>query len=102
MSTLLAQLKKLRDPANRRLDAGICVYLNDADSAEFKGLAMRWPKHSGNKGFPVPSTTKGRSPLFDYANTEDLWAGESGKLRLELLEWCIEQLEKEQADVEKS
>lgn len=55
-------------------------------------LFMSWPKFSGVSAYPVPH------PDYESANcaynaTEMMWEGEYGALRMELLDFCITELE---------
>lgn len=52
-----------------------------------------WPKFSGNADYPVPSPEHGLSNEGAYLFL-NLWDGEYGKLRLELLDFCIEYAER--------
>lgn len=54
-----------------------------------------WPKFSGNSTFPVPG---GEEAFRLAAGTKRMWSGEYGQLRKELLNFMIEQLEKELAE----
>jgi hypothetical protein len=57
---------------------------------EFLDLAYDWPKHSGAWFFPVPMPSFAPAEAYAYL---PLWRGEYGALRMELVNWCIEQLE---------
>lgn len=89
--TLLEELKRIRDdgPGNRRW--GICANLGrEAKILEFRELAANWPKYSGSNTFPVPC------PGYDSGTAYvelTKWEGEYGALRMELVNWCIGQLE---------
>ena len=64
-------------------------------------LFAKWPKHSGDKVYPVPHPTESSGTAYDDAEeTESLWdpSTEYGALRWELLEFCISELEKELND----
>lgn len=63
-------------------------------------LVGSWPKYSGSVVYPVPSvidshipTTVLSSPETMYHSTDLQWEGEYGKLRMELLEHIIKELE---------
>lgn len=52
-----------------------------------------WPHHSGSKGFPVPppaGSTEGVTDIF--YNCHNLWTGEYGESRKDLLRHCIREL----------
>lgn len=63
-------------------------------------LMVSWPKATGSSDFPVPGTD-GQSYLAAYVdrrtNRESLWdpKTEYGRLRLELLDHCINKLNEE-------
>ena len=64
-------------------------------SEDLRRLFRLWPKFSGCAVYPVP----GSGAAFSRAvSTKRLWSGEYGKLRKELLNFMIEQLEKELAE----
>ena len=62
----------------------------------FSRIWVNWPKFSGSIRYPVPSPN-GRPPSEEYywAQGGTMWEGEYGKLRLELLDFLIEELEKQ-------
>lgn len=66
---------------------GICFGLNGAIRDEFKALCKQWPKYSGDPEFPVPFPSG--TPREGYIGTPNLWAGEYGELRRELLAWAL-------------
>lgn len=95
--TLLEALIKIRDEGPYDSMFGICDSLIDRNVKpdEFKDLAVTWPKFSGDPEYPVPSSSELDSQLeYERADDEDMWNPDHpyGALRLELLNWCIEQL----------
>lgn len=82
-----------------RSESGICFavehyLLNDISYREWEpigyvmySLFLSWPCFSGDTYFPVGGEC-------EYVNTKNLWAGESGKLRRELLDYMIKELSK--------
>lgn len=60
----------------------------------FRAKAALWPKHSGSKNYPVPSPTLGLRHSEAYL-TLGIWTGEYGELRIQLLDFVIENLENE-------
>ncbi len=63
-------------------------------SSELWRLFRLWPKYSGSIDYPIP----GSYQAFWFAQKYgSMWSGEYGKLRKELLNFMIEQLEKELA-----
>lgn len=97
-------------------DGGICAYVYARHTLDLEGrkqvdailkpVFSKWPKYSGNIWYPVPH------PFPDeYADEDDLldiaehafedeflgemWTGEYGALRKELLAFCIEKLAEE-------
>lgn len=76
-------------------DYGICnnvpVYLDRLLFSLFKA----WPKFSGTLSFPVPHPAEPFSAAAAraYYFAKDKWEGEYGALRMELLDFCITELE---------
>lgn len=88
-------------PGSLTISEGICWHIDEDVTAkateEFKlavTLMHQWPKRSGERGFPVPSTTTS-SASGAYREHRDMWHGsEYADLRRELLAWMIEELKK--------
>jgi len=116
---VLAALKSLRDNRPCRY-SGICSNLEEAlyiaaekageDPGSFRLVEdwlseqfVQWPKFSGCTSYPVPSPNdpyESAAHAYDSASWEEMWsgpygAGPYGQLRLELLEFLINQLENE-------
>ena len=94
---LLAALYRVKFAAVKQY--GICGEFNRyyhgkaaEPGKELKRLFALWPKFSGCAVYPVP----GSGAAFSLQPR--LWSGEYGKLRKELLNFMIEQLEKELAE----
>lgn len=106
--TLLEALKILREEGPLHPMAGLCgntaelAYARDIvpafDEDEMQELMSQWPKYSGDLIFPVPGLD-GKTPKasYLYASEVEMWSSSHpyGALRLELLDWCIAELEKE-------
>lgn len=60
-----------------------------------KKVMMRWPKHSGDGMYPIPSPDTAMTPHKAYHECSQMWDHntEYGRLRWELLNWLIEQPE---------
>lgn len=95
---LLVALIKVRD-ADGDTNHGICCailpYVKNIDAAwdRLDELFKQWPKYSGIIHHPIP----GGGIVYDKAkHSATLWDRntEYGKLRWELLEWLIEELQK--------
>lgn len=100
-------LLKLREAVKdgRQLRSGICgnlVHLG-GDESLIRGYFHRWPKFSGNRYYPVPSPTGGKAADY-YDNCVGWrawphglvrWEGAYGALRIELLDFLIEEIGKE-------
>ena len=56
---------------------------------------ISWPQYSGHKCYPVPSASIYMNNEEAFYLTENLWEGEYGALRLDLLNHIIEQVRKE-------
>ena len=118
-ATVLAALNKLElDGMYNSWPAkgGICSYArfslaSDLDGygqvdAILKPIFRKWPKYSGNSWYPVPHPCQNEyadeddirylaEQAFEDEYADDMWTGEYGELRKELLAFCIEQLGKE-------
>ena len=118
-ATVLAALNKLElDGMYNSWPAkgGICRYVqsslaSDRDGnrkvgAILKPIFRTWPKYSGNSWYPVPHPLQPEDAdeddirylaeqAFEDEYADDMWTGEYGELRKELLAFCIEQLGKE-------
>jgi hypothetical protein len=53
-----------------------------------KSLFVKWPKYSGDRFFPVPSSYQ-RTAQSAFWDAADKWTGEYGALRMELLKFMI-------------
>lgn len=103
---LLNALLQIQDkPIDK--SAGICYNVEKSmgyDSREdrfkteniLEGLFKSWPLFSGSIVYPVPDPD-GFDPgcAFMEASDEDMWEGAYGNLRKELLQHCIDELQKE-------
>lgn len=103
MTQVLKKLKRLR----RRVvwthgllvtDGGICTFLTLPECKKIRRHFESWPKYSGVIGYPVPGV-KGIAaiPMYDYNHKWNQFT-EYGRLRLELLNHVIAELEKQQCD----
>lgn len=54
-----------------------------------------WPRHSGLTHYPVKGNKKKEHPESAFHRTKNLYKGNYGKDRLDLLDYTIEYLEKE-------
>lgn len=92
---LLINLIAIRDDTNRNDYVGICWHLQDDEQQYiFNSLCKEWPEYSGVKDYPVPSVTPSYSPQDEYkASTNQVYKGEYGALRLDLVDFCIDKLE---------
>lgn len=113
-SYLKARVEALRDLAgsvdtggDHQYDSGICGNVQSIlaergydhkyeDTRDALHECFRsWPKYSGDTGYPVPDPDhpKDASKAFDaYYRNGNVWAGEYGELRYELLQHCITEL----------
>ena len=89
---MLNHLKKLKKDGPHHVSGGICSNI-PCNPDPLMTLFSKWPEFSGCISFPVPH------PEMDshdaYMNTPNLWVGEYGEARMRLLDFCIEELEKE-------
>ena len=59
-------------------------------SWDLRDLCRKWPKAVNFDRYPVPCPGY-TNPAEGYHATEDKWAGEYGLLRMELLDWLIQE-----------
>lgn len=93
--TLLERLRTLRDDGPEFCYAGICGNIgtvSGGDKEQLDVLFRSWPKFSGSVVYPVPGVA-GMTPGGAFAHIRDVWVGEYGDLRRELLDHCIAELE---------
>lgn len=93
--TLLERLRTLRDAGPTGRHAGIggnLGRLDERDEEQLDVLFQSWPKFSGSVAYPVPGVA-GMTPDVAFIHIRDVWEGEYGDLRRELLDHCIAELE---------
>lgn len=72
---------------------GICYNLDHPKAYEFvRVFSWGWKKHTGNADYPVPRINE---RLDFFGILPDLWSGEEGELRKELLEFLIRKVKRE-------
>lgn len=94
------ELEEVRDTVSRwwypyfGIDrkVGICGRLSDA--SHISQFFKYWDRYSGDPNFPVPYTDNKVSPIRAYTE-KPLWRGQYGKLRKELLDFCIQKVTEE-------
>ena len=101
---LLEALKQVRERPDPRI--GICHQFarkcSDVNAdywrSKLQGLFRRWPQFSGSADFPVPHPTE--PACIAYSSTQNMWDRRTkyGRVRWDLLEFCISELEKELSD----
>ena len=103
---LLEALKATKtDPSLRDRTTGICssvdnyfgrkgYYTQSSDTYEVRSLMSYWPKFSSKDFYPIPSPVPSKTPHDYFHECHDMWNQETeyGKLRWELLEFCIQRL----------
>ena len=106
---LLAVLKNLRVDVHAGtavITAGIChnvetnLYYSPKSQELLQELMKQWPKYSGHWKFPIPHPMRPgnqEEAMWIYCNTYSMWNKTTayGRLRWELLEFMIAELEKE-------
>lgn len=93
--TLLERLRTLRDGVPEFCHAGICGNIgtvSGGDEEQLTALFRSWPKFSGSVVYPVPGVDR-MTPSEAFVYIHDVWVGEYGDLRRELLDHCIAELE---------
>lgn len=76
---------------------GICANIGMKDIgilySEFGNLISDWPYFSGELEFPIPSTDPNIvTPMMQYLRGGNLWEGEQGQLRWNLVQFAIDKL----------
>lgn len=108
---LLEALKNIKANGPSDLDSGIChnverrvtkdqnIQMPFEVREKMRQLFRDWPNYSGDQVFPIPHPRKWNSQYFAYKNLST-WSkrGEYGRSRWALVDWMIEQLEKELAE----
>lgn len=103
---LLEALEAIKtDPSLRDGTTGICssidiyfgrksYYTQSDDTYKIRNLMSFWQKFSGKDFYPVPSPIPGKTPHAYFHECVDMWNQETeyGRLRWELLEFCIQRL----------
>lgn len=80
------------------LGFGICsnaVLRDDDITIELTYIFTRWPKYSGNPKYPIkaPNSQDSERGIYAWAVDYDkMWLGSYGDLRIELLDFCIDEL----------
>lgn len=93
--TLLERLRALRDDGPSLVRVGICGNIgtrSERDAEQLAALFRSWPNFSGCPVYPVPGVA-GMPPDEAFIRIHDVWEGEYGDLRRELLDHCIAELE---------
>ena len=76
---------------NTLYDSEDAITIEIASAARDLGdLCRKWPKAVNFDRYPVPCPGY-TNPAEGYHATEDKWAGEYGLLRMELLDWLIQE-----------
>ena len=101
LSAVLEALIKVKGVEIEDVQFGICAntrYIVDDGSYVaynvIEYLSPKWPKYSGDIAYPVPSPNGKETPMYAYNYSDNLWTGEYGQLRYELLDFLIEELNK--------
>ena len=105
---ILSVLKTIKDNIDKRLypATGLCnefqrVYGTKLYTCmiKYRIIFAKWEYYSGKYNFPVPDPARKQNAEREhdaeaiYWNTPDRYIGEYGKLRMQLLDWLIEQFE---------
>lgn len=101
LSAVLDALIRVKGGEIALLEYGICFnsqeLLIKAGYYSYEGvlsdLYRRWIKFSGDISYPVPDP-RGGDARYVYKFTPNLWEGEYGALRYELLDFLIDELTK--------
>lgn len=95
VTTVLENIKEFREwlengekeSSIHGLKHGLChnirLYLIPCNLQDF--LFEEWKHFSGSYGYPVPDPSKCNDPTYLYINTDNVYSGEYGKLRMDLL-----------------
>lgn len=111
---LLSILILIKNTMQRRAHYGICFNVVRLTYIEHKNPGVsdiahryicwitrksrKWPKYSGVKEYPVPSSSKMYSPKGAYDRAclgRTMWKGRYGRLRFQLLNFLVRELKQE-------
>lgn len=99
---ILSALLSIRDEGPRKTEIGICnnvmYQFDDYEKSIYQWLKdtyVGWSKYSGDIDYPVPSTISNLDPAQMYSEFDNIWVGEYGALRYELLDFLIAALVEE-------
>ena len=101
LGVLHLELKRLQSegPTEAESSSGICDIMNKRVNSDTFNVypvlqlaAEGWPKHSGDSIFPVPGVVVGCPADAAFTYAIDMWTGEYGDLRRELLDWTVDHL----------
>ena len=93
---ILAELRHLKRFGPSDLELGICYHCDTFESLGPRLLCKEvyrgWPHYSGNPIYPVPSpaVSSGLDEEELFYKGGNMWVGDYGKLRLNLLDYLIE------------
>ncbi len=98
---ILKALNLIKENGPADIDLGICHAVKnymfysreEVVQALLEDAFSKWPGFSGRKDYPV--THPSMNPIAAYATEENLWVGEYGARRIDLLNFLIETLEGE-------
>lgn len=98
ITTLLQDLKRIRDNGPEHEGSGICRNITTSvGQMEFNEIVKLWPSYSGDHVFPVPSGNRRTEAeeAYLYCSGNNLWNKQTsyGQMRWACVEWCINKLE---------
>lgn len=87
-----------RDVTSKMVEPMIGGVINN-QFREYMCRVEEWHHFSGDDDFPVPDphSASAIAAAAKFTTTEEMWVGEYGKLRLELLDWLINRVEQGEA-----
>ncbi len=99
LDKLVALQKKVEGDGWFDSRLGICSNskINTGDPSQmavFHAICQKWKHYSGNPIYPVHTDNR-RSPIDQYLDTNNIWIGEYGKRRKELLLFVINELKRQ-------
>lgn len=97
-TTLLQDLKRIRDKGPENKGSGICRNITTCvGQMDFNEVVKLWPSYSGDSVFPVPSGNGHvtAEEAYLYCSSTNMWNKQTsyGQMRWACVEWCIEYLE---------
>tara|TARA_R110002073_G_scaffold244480_2_gene406514 strand:- start:354 stop:647 length:294 start_codon:yes stop_codon:yes gene_type:complete len=94
LHSVIQELENIKS-GNRVEYLGLCDHIHlvaPETMPAIKRIFKKWPKFSGHILYPVPSPFHNKNAEYAFLLCDEMYYGEYGKLRLELLDFILEEL----------